>query len=68
MDDLLDQLRTSIGADHVLTEDADVAAYVVDWTGTHAGRALAVVRPGSTEEVAAIRADPQPPPGQGERG
>ena len=54
MDDLLDRLRTSIGADHVLTEDADVAAYVVDWTGTHAGRALAVVRPGSTEEVAAV--------------
>jgi FAD/FMN-containing dehydrogenase len=54
MDDLLDRLRTSVGADHVLTEDADVAAYVVDWTGTHAGRALAVVRPGSTEEVAAV--------------
>jgi len=54
MDDLLDRLRTSIGADHVLTEDADVAAYVVDWTGTHAGQALAVVRPGSTEEVAAV--------------
>ena len=54
MDDLLDRLRTSIGADHVLTDDADVAAYVVDWTGTHAGRALAVVRPGSTEEVAAV--------------
>ena len=54
MDDLLDQLRASVGADHVLTEDADVAAYVVDWTGTQAGRALAVVRPGSTEEVAAV--------------
>lgn len=54
MDDLLDRLRASVGADHVLTEDADVATYVVDWTGTHAGRALAVVRPGSTEEVAAV--------------
>ena len=38
----------------MLTERADIAAYVVDWTGTHAGRALAVVRPGSTEEVAAV--------------
>lgn len=54
MDDLLDRLRESVGADHVLTDDADVAAYVVDWTGTIAGRALAVVRPGSTEEVAAV--------------
>ena len=54
MTDLLARLRTAIGADHVLTDGADVAAYVVDWTGVHAGRALAVVRPGSTEEVAAV--------------
>jgi FAD/FMN-containing dehydrogenase len=52
--DLLDHLRTAVGADHVLTDDADVAAYVVDWTGVHVGRALAVVRPGSTDEVAAV--------------
>ena len=54
MTDLLDQLRTAVGDAHVLTEPADVAAYVVDWTGTHQGRALAVVRPGSTAEVAAV--------------
>ena len=54
MTDLLDLLRTAVGDDHVLTDDADVAAYVVDWTGAHAGRALAVVRPGSTDEVAAV--------------
>ncbi len=54
MTDLLEQLRTVVGADHVLTADADVAAYVVDWTGVHAGRARAVVRPGSTDEVAAV--------------
>ena len=54
MTDLLDHLRTAVGADHVLTDDTDVAAYVVDWTGVHAGRALAVVRPGSTDEVAAV--------------
>jgi FAD/FMN-containing dehydrogenase len=52
--DLLDQLRTAVSDAHVLTEPADVAAYVVDWTGTHQGRALAVVRPGSTAEVAAV--------------
>ena len=54
MTDLLDHLRSAVGADHVLTDDADVAAYVVDWTGVHAGRALAVVRPSSTDEVAAV--------------
>ena len=54
MTDLLDRLREVVGDAHVLTDDADVAAYVVDWTGTHAGRALAVVRPGSTQEVADV--------------
>ncbi|RYB92193.1 FAD-binding oxidoreductase [Nocardioides glacieisoli] len=54
MTDLLDHLRTAVGADQVLTDDADTGAYVVDWTGVHAGRALAVVRPGSTDEVAAV--------------
>lgn len=54
MTDLLDRLRTAVGDAHVLTEPADVEAYVVDWTGTHEGRALAVVRPGSTAEVAAV--------------
>ncbi|KRE97565.1 hydroxyacid dehydrogenase [Nocardioides sp. Soil774] len=53
MTDLLDHLRAAVGDDHVLTEAADVEAYVVDWTGTQRGRALAVVRPGSTAEVAA---------------
>ena len=54
MDDLLESLRDAVGADHVLTDAADVAAYVVDWTGAHEGQALAVVRPGSTGEVAAV--------------
>ncbi|GAB3017558.1 D-2-hydroxyacid dehydrogenase [Nocardioides flavus (ex Wang et al. 2016)] len=54
MTDLLARLRTAVGDTHVLTEPADVAPYVVDWTGTHEGRALAVVRPGSTAEVAEV--------------
>ena len=54
MTDLLDRLRTAVGDTHVLTEPGDVAPYVVDWTGTHEGRALAVVRPGSTAEVAEV--------------
>ncbi|WP_374457126.1 FAD-binding oxidoreductase [Nocardioides sp.] len=54
MTDLLDRLRDAVGDAHVLTSDEDLAAYVVDWTGVHAGQALAVVRPASTEEVAAV--------------
>ncbi len=38
----------------MLTAPGDVAAHVVDWTGVHEGRALAVVRPGSTSEVAQV--------------
>jgi FAD/FMN-containing dehydrogenase len=52
--DLLDRLRDAVGADHVLTDDRDVAAYVVDWTGVHEGRALAVARPATTSEVSAV--------------
>ncbi|GAA5107178.1 FAD-binding oxidoreductase [Alloalcanivorax gelatiniphagus] len=54
MTDLLDRLRAAVGDAHVLTGADDVAAHVVDWTGTHRGRALAVVRPGSTAEVSAV--------------
>ena len=54
MNDVLDHLRTVVGDAHVLTGAADVAAYVVDWTGVHEGRTVAVVRPGSTAEVAAV--------------
>jgi len=53
-DDLLQRLREALGTQHVLTDESDVAAYIVDWTGAHSGRALAVVRPGSTEEVADV--------------
>ncbi|WP_298720226.1 FAD-binding oxidoreductase [uncultured Ferrovibrio sp.] len=49
-----DQLAGIVGKDHVLTADADQQAYVVDWMKKYRGRALAVVRPGSTEEVASV--------------
>ncbi|MEX2658776.1 MAG: FAD-binding oxidoreductase [Acidimicrobiales bacterium] len=51
---LVAALRDVVGAAHVLV-DADVrAGYEVDWTGRWRGDALAVVRPGSTPEVAAV--------------
>ena len=50
---LLDRLRGAIGDAHVHTE-GDLSAYELDWRKRQRGRALAVVRPGNTAEVAAV--------------
>ncbi len=50
---LLDSLRQIVGAAHVLTE-GDLSAYEQDWRKRTHGKALAVVRPASTAEVAAV--------------
>ena len=44
-----------VGEEHVLTGDA-TAGYVVDWTGGFHGHSPAVLRPGSTAEVATLLA------------
>jgi FAD/FMN-containing dehydrogenase len=49
----LDALRAVVGESHVLT-GADAAPYLMDWRERYSGRALGVVRPGSTDEVAAV--------------
>ncbi|GAA4727643.1 FAD-binding oxidoreductase [Nocardioides endophyticus] len=49
---LLDRLRSTLGDGAVLTEPADLAAYVADWTGRFVGSARAVVRPADTAGVA----------------
>lgn len=43
-----------MGASHVLVDADQRAGYEQDWTGRFRGRAAAVVRPGSVEEVAAV--------------
>jgi len=43
-----------VGAAHVLDDPQVTASYEVDWTGRFRGRAAAVLRPGSTEEVAGV--------------
>ncbi|MEJ8848787.1 FAD-binding oxidoreductase [Variovorax rhizosphaerae] len=53
MTDLLDQLRAIVGAPNVLTE-GDLTAYEQDWRKRDRGKALAVVRPGSTRQVADV--------------
>jgi FAD/FMN-containing dehydrogenase len=51
--ELLDTLRAEVGVGNVLV-DADAAAYATDWRERYRGRPLAVVRPGSTGEVAKV--------------
>jgi FAD/FMN-containing dehydrogenase len=53
-DPVLAGLRDAVGARHVLTGEADVAPYLVEWRGLFHGRARAVVRPSSTQEVSAV--------------
>jgi FAD/FMN-containing dehydrogenase len=48
------RLAEVVGERHVLTDDDMTAGYAVDWTGAYAGRAAAVVRPGSAGEVAEV--------------
>ncbi|HEX7749214.1 MAG TPA: FAD-binding oxidoreductase [Bordetella sp.] len=50
---LLNELQSLLGADHVLT-GADAAPFLLDWRRRYQGSALAVVRPGSTDDVAAV--------------
>lgn len=49
----LDEFAKIVGATNVLTGD-NAAPYLNDWTGGYSGEAEAVVRPASTEEVAAL--------------
>ncbi len=53
MSPLLATLAATVGPAHVLT-DGDLAAWEQDWRKRYRGKALAVVRPGTTAEVAAV--------------
>ena len=48
------RLKGIVGAANVLSADEDVAPYLTDWRDRFHGSALAVVRPASTGEVAAV--------------
>ncbi|MBC7618588.1 MAG: FAD-binding oxidoreductase, partial [Candidatus Saccharibacteria bacterium] len=50
---VLQALRAIVGDSHVLTE-GDLSAYEQDWRKRERGHALAVVRPATTPEVAAV--------------
>jgi FAD/FMN-containing dehydrogenase len=50
----LPDLADAVGSPNLLTDPDVVAGYCVDWTGRFHGGAAAVVRPASTDEVAAV--------------
>ena len=51
---MVDALVAIIGAANVIPPGPDQESYVVDWRGRYHGKALAVLRPASTEEVSAV--------------
>src|SRR5688500_20160834 len=51
---LQERFANIVGAAHVLTAAPDTKPYLTDWRRQYSGSAECVVRPGSTEEVAAV--------------
>ncbi len=51
---LIVQLRSIVGAGHVLTDPSDTAPYLTDWRGRYRGAAQAVVRPADVQQVSAV--------------
>ena len=51
---IIDELSTALASEKVLTSPETMAGFLVDWMGVLQGNALAVVRPSSTAEVAAV--------------
>ncbi|MDR6953106.1 FAD/FMN-containing dehydrogenase [Ancylobacter sp. 3268] len=53
-DAFLAELKAIVGERYVLTDAADTALFLTDHRGRYHGKALAVLRPASTEEVAKL--------------
>ena len=50
----VDKLRTIVGDRGLITDDQGKHPYLTDWRENYLGAALAIVRPATTEEVAAV--------------
>jgi FAD/FMN-containing dehydrogenase len=48
------ECRAIVGADYVVENDADMAPFLTDQRGRYTGQALAVLRPATVEQVAAL--------------
>ncbi len=53
-DALIDRLTEILGPSGLLTDPADTAPFAEDWRRLYRGRTAAVLRPASTEQVAAV--------------
>jgi len=47
-------LKEIVGANNVLTRKTDTLEYLKDWSGSYSGEAIAIVKPGSTDEVSKV--------------
>ena len=52
--DTLDALARIVGKTHAICDEADMAPYLTEWRDRYRGKAALVLKPGSTDEVAAI--------------
>ncbi len=50
----VEKLRAIVGDKGLITDEPGQHPYLTDWRENYLGKALAIVRPGSTEEVAAV--------------
>ena len=51
---LLNAIRATVGDRGILTDSVDTAPYAEDWRRLYQGRTAAVIRPGTTDELAAV--------------
>ena len=54
MTDFVEKLRAIVGERGLITDEPGKHPYLTDWRENYLGAALAVVRPATTEEVAAV--------------
>src|ERR1035437_3400763 len=54
MTQLIEQLNALVGKAAVITDPQDAGPYATDWRKRYFGKPLAVVKPASTQEVAAV--------------
>ena len=54
MSDFVGKLRAIVGDKGLILDDGDKRPFLSDWRENYLGKALAIVRPGSTEEVSRV--------------
>ncbi|MCA0249218.1 MAG: FAD-binding oxidoreductase, partial [Proteobacteria bacterium] len=54
MTDLIERLRAIVSDKGLILDEDGKHPYLTDWRETYLGKALAIVRPATTEEVAAV--------------